>query len=457
MANNASDNANGGRVGFRSRVKRTAGQNGNKRVPANSKLTVNAAAVEAEHAARHSMAGGSASVDDCEGDPDAGTPATATSNVPPTPQGVRGHADLRSPGARKSPTAADASAAGGADVHAAPERRAPIPDFITQTDKDGRATTPRTAAGVQSMRQVDGENDTAEGEGDKHGGGMDCQPEVDACDSLLDSLRMMCCCLMPEDDHAAVETNGGENHNGETTFAPRSSPTGDAPVGYSTRGHDAPLLLPEDSALRNANDPNRIKLLPEIHRDDTGKKCLVLDLDETLVHSSFRAVAGADFVIPVQIEDVVHFVYVAKRPGVDEFLIEMAKHYEIIIYTASLNKYADPLLDLLDPQRVIRTRLFRESCVFYEGNYVKDMSVIGRDLSKAIIIDNSPSSYLFHPENAIDCSSFIDDPADRELDQIGKFLIGIKDVEDVRSTVNLWRHWPNVDLTKNHKRISLPR
>ena len=150
-------------------------------------------------------------------------------------------------------------------------------------------------------------------------------------------------------------------------------------------------------------------------------------------------------------------MYVAKRPGVDEFLTEMAKHYEIVVYTASLNKYADPLLDLLDPNRVIRTRLFRESCVFYEGNYVKDMSLLNRDLSQAIIIDNSPSSYLFHPENAIDCTSFIDDPSDRELEQIGKFLVAIKDVEDVRGTVNLWRHWPHVDLTKGHKRINKPR
>ena len=132
-------------------------------------------------------------------------------------------------------------------------------------------------------------------------------------------------------------------------------------------------------------------------------------------------------------------MYVIKRPGVDRFLIEMAKHYEIVVYTASLNKYADPLLDLLDPNRVIRTRLFRESCVFYGGNYVKDMSLLNRDLSKSIIIDNSPSSYMFHPENAIDCTSFIDDPTDRELDHIGNFLIGIKDYQDVRSTVNLCR------------------
>jgi RNA polymerase II subunit A small phosphatase-like protein len=152
-----------------------------------------------------------------------------------------------------------------------------------------------------------------------------------------------------------------------------------------------------------------------------------------------------------QIEDVVHFVYVAKRPGVDEFLIEMAKHYEVVIYTASLNKYADPLLDLLDPKRVIRARLFRESCVYYEGNYVKDLSLLDRDLSQSIIIDNSPSSYMFHPENAIDCSSFIDDPRDRELDQMGAFLAGIKDVKDVRGVCPQWRDWPTISIPENQR------
>ena len=107
----------------------------------------------------------------------------------------------------------------------------------------------------------------------------------------------------------------------------------------------------------------------------------------------------------------------------------MAKHYEIVIYTASLNKYADPLLDLLDPGKVIGARLFRESCVFHEGNYVKDLSLINRDLSQSIIVDNSPSSYIFHPQNAIDCTSFIDDVTDCELDQIGKFLVGVKNVK----------------------------
>lgn len=136
-----------------------------------------------------------------------------------------------------------------------------------------------------------------------------------------------------------------------------------------------------------------------------------------------------------------------KRPGVDAFLLEMAKYYEIVVYTASLNKYADPLLDLLDPHRVIRTRLFRESCVYFEGNYVKDMSLIDRDLSQSIIVDNSPNSYLFHPENAIGCSSFIDDPMDRELVQIGGFLKNIRDAEDVRGICSLWKNWPGMFIS----------
>jgi carboxy-terminal domain RNA polymerase II polypeptide A small phosphatase len=147
-----------------------------------------------------------------------------------------------------------------------------------------------------------------------------------------------------------------------------------------------------------------------------------------------------------KIEDVVHFVYVMKRPGVDSFLREMSKFYEIVIYTASLNKYADPLLDLLDTHKVVRSRLFRESCVYYEGSYVKDLSIINRDLSQTIIVDNSPNSYIFHPENAIDCSSFIDDPHDRELEQISAFLVGIKDVKEVRNLCTLWRDWPNVEI-----------
>jgi RNA polymerase II subunit A small phosphatase-like protein len=119
----------------------------------------------------------------------------------------------------------------------------------------------------------------------------------------------------------------------------------------------------------------------------------------------------------------------------------MAKHYEIIVYTASREKYADPLLDILDQDNVIRTRLYRESCVFFDGFYIKDLSRLNRDLSQTIIVDNSPNSYIFHPENAIDCSSFIDDPFDKELYSIASFLQEISQVSDVRQSCTGWTQW----------------
>lgn len=125
-------------------------------------------------------------------------------------------------------------------------------------------------------------------------------------------------------------------------------------------------------------------------------------------------------------------VYVIKRPWVDQFMAAMGEVYEVVVFTASLAKYADPLLDLLDPKSLVRLRLFRDSCCPYEGNYVKDLSRLGRELRDTIIIDNSPHSYVFQPENAIGCGTFIDDPKDRDLLDLIPFLLSIKEHEDVR-------------------------
>jgi RNA polymerase II subunit A small phosphatase-like protein len=141
----------------------------------------------------------------------------------------------------------------------------------------------------------------------------------------------------------------------------------------------------------------------------------VLDLDETLVHSSFKPVDRCDFVVPVEIEGRVHQVYVAKRPFVDDFMKRMGDIYEVVVFTASLSKYADPVLDLLDIHKVVDHRLFRESCSCFKGSYVKDMGRMGRDLKRIMILDNSPHSYAFNPENAVPCESWFNDYEDTEL------------------------------------------
>ncbi|CEF65597.1 NLI interacting factor domain and Dullard phosphatase domain, eukaryotic and HAD-like domain-containing protein [Strongyloides ratti] len=189
----------------------------------------------------------------------------------------------------------------------------------------------------------------------------------------------------------------------------------------------------KNEIIKNIQINNEDVLLSPILPKDVGKKCLVIDLDETLVHSSFLPVQNADFIIPVEIEGVQHKVYVLKRPYVDEFLDAVGKKYECILFTASLAKYADPVSDLLDPKGNLRSRLFRESCVLYNGNYVKDLSKLGRPLDQIIIIDNSPASYAFHPENAIAVKSWFDDKEDKVLLDCLTFLDKMADAPTVYS------------------------
>jgi len=170
---------------------------------------------------------------------------------------------------------------------------------------------------------------------------------------------------------------------------------------------------------------------------DIGRKCLVLDLDETLVHSSFQPV-NCSFCVPIVLDSVQHDVYVMKRPFVDEFLAECAKTFELIIFTASLSEYANPVIDKLDTAGVIKHRLFRESCVLHEGQaYVKDLSRLGRKLKDCIIIDNSPLSYLFDPQNAIGCTTWFGDPTDTELRDLLPVLNGVlSTTADVRQLLS---------------------
>lgn len=72
-------------------------------------------------------------------------------------------------------------------------------------------------------------------------------------------------------------------------------------------------------------------------------------MDETLVHSQFKPVENADIVLPVEIEGQICQIYILVRPGVENFLKRMSKHYEMVVFTASLSKYAEPLCAQLDP------------------------------------------------------------------------------------------------------------
>lgn len=113
------------------------------------------------------------------------------------------------------------------------------------------------------------------------------------------------------------------------------------------------------------------------------------------MHSTLEPCDGADFTFPVSFNLQEHMIYVRCRPHLRDFMERVSSLFEIIIFTASQSIYAEQLLNVLDPRRkVFRHRVYRESCVYVYGNYLKDLSVLGRDLARVIIIDNSPQVLL---------------------------------------------------------------
>lgn len=169
-----------------------------------------------------------------------------------------------------------------------------------------------------------------------------------------------------------------------------------------------------------------------------GKKTLVLDLDETLVHSSFQDVKKPDTVLRIESEGGEELTISVKyRPGLREFLEALAPVYELMVFTASLPNYADKLLDLIDPDRLIEVRLFRDSCTKIGDVYIKDLSLLGRDLSQTILIDvrsmqNSPDASLLQPANGILVKSYMSEEDDKELLRLIPVLKELARARDVR-------------------------
>mmetsp|Transcript_165717 Transcript_165717/g.402724 ORF Transcript_165717/g.402724 Transcript_165717/m.402724 type:complete len:457 (+) Transcript_165717:429-1799(+) len=163
---------------------------------------------------------------------------------------------------------------------------------------------------------------------------------------------------------------------------------------------------------------------------------LVLDLDETLVHCSVEPIEDADLTFPVEFNGQTYEVFVRKRPYLDHFLEWCASKYEVTVFTASQQVYAEKLLDLLDPRgRLVKYRLFRDSCLNVDGNFLKDLSVLGRDLHSTVLVDNSPHAFGYQVDNGIPIESWFDDPTDTELLKLANFLPQLDAARDVRPIV----------------------
>lgn len=144
--------------------------------------------------------------------------------------------------------------------------------------------------------------------------------------------------------------------------------------------------------------------------EDPNSFTLVLDLDETLVHY-------------YETEDEGHYLV---RPGCEVFLEEMSQYYEIVIFTAAMQDYADWVLDHLDTSHFISYRLYRQHAIPDGNVYLKDLSRIGRNTAKTIIVDNVAENFQLQPDNGILIRSWYDDMADTALEELAPLLKGEK-------------------------------
>ena len=176
------------------------------------------------------------------------------------------------------------------------------------------------------------------------------------------------------------------------------------------------------------------------------KFTLVLDIDETLIHFFFTYINGMFFV----------------RPYCFEFLNEINKYYEIVTFTAGTKDYADNILNLLDiNDNLIKYRLYRQHTIIMGCHVFKDLTKLGRDLNRTIIIDNLKDNFKLQPKNGLFIKTWTSDINDNQFQDLLKILkdIVLLDVKDVRPVIeqidnymkitrNMINPYNNIDISK---------
>ena len=204
---------------------------------------------------------------------------------------------------------------------------------------------------------------------------------------------------------------------------------------YSTKNSN--IYIDENYFLNYDIKPSQI-------RTNTPKKILILDLDETLVHSSFYPFNSddednkttSDIFFTILFNQKYYDVYVLLRPYFTEFINKMSKIFNIYIFTASIKEYAEPLLIKLDKNNLIKKKLYRENCTLSEDRkYIKDLNTLNENLKNVILLDNNPNSYRYNKCNGLPIKTWHSEANDKELIKVIPFLTFLATVDDVRECI----------------------
>ncbi|KAF3690754.1 CTD small phosphatase-like protein 2 [Channa argus] len=196
-----------------------------------------------------------------------------------------------------------------------------------------------------------------------------------------------------------------------------------------------PFTFIKNIPSRSQHSQPRLRDIPPKTRS-TPEATLVIDLEETLVFSSLNVIEDAEYTFYTTFQDHQYKAYMILRPHVKEFLQAMAKMYELFVYTCAKKEYAEKILDILDPQRkLFRHRLYQDDCACILGHYIKDLSILGRDLTKTVVLDNAPHTYPYHLMNTIPMKSWSGETEDRELHKLIPYMEKLSAAEDFREAL----------------------
>lgn len=191
-------------------------------------------------------------------------------------------------------------------------------------------------------------------------------------------------------------------------------------------------------------EPSRERLLPDPLKPPYIQPpyTLVLEMKDVLVHPDWTYQTGWRF---------------KKRPGVDHFLEQCAKNFEIVVFTADQGMTVFPILDALDPNGFIMYRLVRDATHFVDGHHVKNLDNLNRDLSKVIVIDWDPNSTKLHPENTFNIARWTGNDDDTALFDLVAFLktVATAEIDDVREVLQYYKQFedPLVQFRENQRKL----
>ena len=200
------------------------------------------------------------------------------------------------------------------------------------------------------------------------------------------------------------------------------------------------------------------------------KKLLLIDLDETLVHSEFRNKNNYKELdlftknskchsrtFSYSDENYIYYMDVFFRPHLKNFLSEVSKYFDLAIFTAAMKGYADTILDFIDPQnKYFQFRLYRDACIpIQQRLYIKDLRIIkDYDPMNVILMDNSLYSFMNQPSNGMLVNSFYTSHKDTQLISAKNFLINhIFPCDDIRKECEKWYHFSKLFYKGTSKEI----